>query len=377
MSVLSAASPLDYVGHEPMASEFLSAAAVQIDERLQHDAPSRWRALEEIGHGLINLGQSDRAAKVLLLALEAQAADPARTTNQQLDLLRLLMSAQDAPGSLEASVQTARSIQQLARRADADAGIALDALARAARCLSTHDELVLAEEFLQEVSTLLQQQTDLAPVYLENIERQRGLVWSRFGQLNLASAAFLRALTVIEAQPQDFSPLRRAELNFFLADVQVDLGQTRAARANLDAAWAVYQHEYPADHPETARCLQIEIALALLAGNTPRAQALLVPVRAILAVHRGSLDALRVLHLQSAAVQLALENCPASGELLAKLVATTTPSRRRRVELTRLQAQWQERCALRDASLASVTHFEQGRADHVQRLRNDLGIVDR
>jgi serine/threonine-protein kinase len=344
LSVLSAASPLDYVGREPVASEFLAAAATQIEQRLQHDAAARWRALEEIGHGLINLGRAATAVDVLQLAQTAQAADPGVSTNQQLDLLRLLSSAQGEPLPAADSARTASRIELLARRSDADPGLAADALARAASTLATHAQYPRATALFEQADALLAQHPAVPPALAENIERQRGQLWSRAGNLGQAEIAFVRALQIMQRHPEDFSALRRAEMQQALAELLIDTAQLDAAAEHLRAAASTYAREYPSEHPEQVRHQLLGANLALRSGQLQEARAALVALQGPLTKLSAATDIAHLAGLLRAELALLEGDCAASQLAVQQLQSRADLRQRRRTQLARVEHDMHAQC---------------------------------
>lgn len=345
LGVLSSASPSDYVGREATASEFLVEAARVIHLRLAEQPQLVWRSLSEIGNGLLNLGREAPAETVLLLAAEAVRRDPQARADDELEVLKLLGFAQSRREAGIRAQATATRTASLARQPGTTAGATADALASAANLMSRHGQSTLAGSLLQQLETLLAKQPDIPTAMLERIERQRGLAELREGRADVAIASFSRALAAIDRKPRQFSTLRRAELQFFLADAWLAAGQPAAARNGWSAAAPVFRAEYPQAHPERALLDLIEAQLLLAEGQLAQAQALAVDAASRLqGDESGRPRALRLL----ARLALVQQQCPDAAVTLAQLAGLQAVDNRSRALSNDLERDWQRQCGTGD-----------------------------
>ena len=202
------------------------------------------------------------------LAAAEAAAGPAVSTRRLEALgLRLWTLDEDSPAA-ELEALSSR-IETTVAQPDVAPGPALSALANGAALWSRRGKpergrrlLSGGEAFLADPRTL--------PTQRENYWRQRGWLELRAGELGAAKEGLGRALAEIEADPAAFSPMRRAEAHWLLAECAL-----RAANADDAARWLAlsrptYLAEYPEGHPERAVFHQMEARLAALeAGKAP------------------------------------------------------------------------------------------------------------
>lgn len=275
LGVLSAANPMHYAGRDPAVSEFLLTAAAQIQRDHVNDPALQFRALGEIGHGLINLGKDVAAEHVLDAALAAAARDPSISTESLLGYLKLQVIANNCPdaATLTRVRATAIRIEALAARLP-QASAAADALASVAGALARCGDFVAARR-LFEISTRDLDHSGLPPHAQENILRQKGWAAMRAGDAELATHDLKRARQLVTASPDAFSPMRIAELDLLLAEAASDQRDVAAARASFQRAEAVMLAEFPVQHPERRSLLTIQAALHLTVGAYASALALL------------------------------------------------------------------------------------------------------
>ncbi|MBP9154965.1 MAG: serine/threonine protein kinase [Xanthomonadales bacterium] len=264
LGVLSAANPMHYAGRDPTASEFLVTAAAQIRRDHARDPALVFRALGEIGHGLINLGHADRAEPVLLEALAAADRDPSIGAVERLGYLKLLALSFDGEDRAELPQvhAVADRIDGLAREV-VNAPIAADALASVAAMLSRlGDQARAAELFGRAVAGL--NSSDMPSAMRENIWRQKGWAALRSGDAGTAMRDFVAMRAVIDAAPQAFDLLRVAEADGLLAEAAVDVGDGALALQYLARAEPILLAEFGTTHPER-RVIGLTRIAALLA----------------------------------------------------------------------------------------------------------------
>ncbi|MBI2397665.1 MAG: serine/threonine protein kinase [Xanthomonadales bacterium] len=272
IGVLAAANPMRFAGRDPTASEFLVAAAAQL-RRDHGDEPALlFRALGEIGHGLLNLGRFDAARPVLQEALLAADRAPAIAPRERLGYLKLLALAldTDVPDARAQAADIAARIEQLARLAP-DSGAAADALACIAAVLSRLGATDHAAAlFARAVAAL--GGGDASTSVRENVWRQKGWAALRRGDAEAAARDFERMRTVIAAAPGEFSPLRAAEAELLSCEAALDQGDAAAATAHFARAAAVMFDEYAVAHPERRALLLVAARTHWLAGDLAAAQ---------------------------------------------------------------------------------------------------------
>ena len=267
LGVLSAANPMHYAGRDPTASQFLVTAAAQIRRDHADDPALVFRALGEIGHGLINLGQADRAEPVLREALDAAERDPAIGALERLGYLKLLALSFDGddPATLPRARAAADAIERMAALAGAQP-MGADALASiAARLAQLGDGPRAALLFARAVDGL--DAPGIKATTRENIWRQKGWAALRAGDAQAARKDFAAMRAAIDAAPTSFDPLRVAEADWLLAEAAVEAGDGDAALGHLARAEPVLLAEYGAGHPERRNIGVTRIAAELAAGR--------------------------------------------------------------------------------------------------------------
>ncbi|MCE7930762.1 MAG: hypothetical protein DYH17_05245, partial [Xanthomonadales bacterium PRO6] len=272
LDVIGAASPEDYLGHDPVASEFLVEAARRLRALPNADPLLQWQAQAQIGQGLINLGRPQAAVPVLEAALAAAAALPGEdAVGRELDGLRLLLLAQsDSVGDAELQALAGR-ITELALRADTPPGAALSALAAGASELGRRGRFTEGRSLLERAQTLLDR-AEVNPNQRENYWRQRGWLALRARDLGTARDALGQALAVIDAHPADFSAMRRAEGGWLLAECALQAGDARRARDWLAQVAPQYQQAFPVPHGERLTLALMQARAELLAGDLEAAR---------------------------------------------------------------------------------------------------------
>lgn len=335
LGVLGAAVPRDFQARQVPASEFL----LHVAERLQvaHGGNPELirRALGEIGVGLINLGEGDRAESILLAAIAASERN-GDAVERQLALYKLLVFSQDGEDAIARAESTAQRIGLLAGPASTPAGVAIDALASAAGVMSRHGRFDLADPLFKLADHRRSDAGRLPPEALENFWRQRGWSAWRAYQLDASAQHLGQAAALMHQSPNSFSPLRRAELQQLLAEVETARGNASAASTHLQAATATFESEYPIGHTERAM-FQIDQARVALLENQPREAVgfidrALVTLTANYATHLQ----LRGAHWFAAQAHAAAGECRAAiaGALRADAIAlsTTALPRERQLE---------------------------------------------
>ncbi|TDR43155.1 serine/threonine-protein kinase [Tahibacter aquaticus] len=280
LGVLGAANPQYYAGRDPHASEFLRTAAETLQRERADDPALLQRALSEIGHGLINLGKPHEAEQVLRAAAVQLERDNSATAAGKLGTYKLLAAVQDEPAFRDGLRATAERIAALA--ADVDVAVAVDALGGVAGSLGKLGEFEQASRLFARGDALLAQAGNLRPGAVENYWRQRGWTALRVFELDRARSSLLQALAQIEAAPQAFSAMRRAEAELLLAETLLAQSDAAAAQPHLAAAQVVYYAEFPAGHRERAVFDLQNSYLLLLQGNVAAAQATLAAATQVL-----------------------------------------------------------------------------------------------
>lgn len=271
LGVLSAANPMHYAGRDPTASQFLVTAAAQIRRDHADDPALVFRALGEIGHGLINLGHADRAEPVLREALDAAERDPAISAIERLGYLKLLALSFDGddPAALPRVREAADHIERMADAAGAQPMTA-DALASiAARLAQLGDSPRANPLFARAVDDL--DSLGIRVTTRENIWRQKGWAALRAGDAQAARRDFASMRAAIDEAPASFDPVRVAEADWLLAEAAVDAGDADAALRHLARAEPVMLAEYGEGHPERRNIGVTRIAAELAAGHTDAA----------------------------------------------------------------------------------------------------------
>lgn len=271
LGVLGAANPQYYAGRDPHASEFLRTAADTLLRERADDPALLQRALSEIGHGLINLSKPHEAEVVLRAAAVQLERDTSATAAGKLGTYKLLAAVQDEPRYRDGLRATADRIEALA--AEVDAAVALDAIGGVAGSLGKLGEFERAARLFDRGDELLPQAGSMRPGAVENYLRQRGWTALRAFELDRARMSFTQGLAQIDAAPQAFSPMRRAEAERLLAETLLAQSDAAAAQTHLTAAQTTYYAEYPADHLERAVFDLLKARLLLLQGDTAAAQA--------------------------------------------------------------------------------------------------------
>ncbi|MBK7145949.1 MAG: serine/threonine protein kinase [Xanthomonadales bacterium] len=271
LEVLAAANPMRYAGRDPTASEFLVTAAATIRREHGDNPELVFRALGEIGHGLLNLGQDERARPVLQEALLVADRAPAIRAIERLGYLKLLAMSFDGddPAALPGVRAAADRIEALALQAPR-APASADALASVASMLSRLGERERAAKLFQQAVSALAA-GDLPRSARENIWRQKGWAALRAGDAEGAQRDFTAMRVVIDEAPVEFDPLRIAEAEWLRAEAAIDLGDAEAAFVHLGFAEPVLLAEYGPEHPERRSIALTRIAATLAAQDAASA----------------------------------------------------------------------------------------------------------
>lgn len=341
LDVIGAASPEAYLGRDPKASEFLAEASRRLHGVADGDPLLQWQAQAQIGQGLINLGRPDAAVPVLeaaLLAAGQMRGDGA--VERQLDGLRLLLLAQGDAANGETLRTLGQRVEAMAARADAPAGAALSALAATAGVLGRRGEFADGRRLLDRAAPLVDA-AGVDPTQRENYWRQRGWLALRARDLGEARSSLLAALSVIDADPGAFSPMRRAEGGWLLAEWALQAGDGAEARRWLDAVAAQFEEAFPLPHAERVTLALMQARASLLVADLDAAQARLDQVtRAAEGIPLTPVEQRQwlALRLQYAAAR---GDCTAARRLESELAAapalTLLPSRTH-IETTATQA---------------------------------------
>ncbi len=303
LGVLSAANPMRYAGRDPAASEFLVTAAMRIQRDHGRDPVLVFRALCEVGHGLINLGRSAAAETILTDAMTAASRAPLIDAVARLGCLKLLAIAHegDDPTALRRIHATAAQIEALAITVPT-APIAADALATIAGALARRSKFDEAGRLFA-ISVRQLTQTELPAHTRENILRQKGWSALRAGEPAMAAQDLRAARAVIDANPSAFSTMRVAEANVLLAEAAIDRGDGVDAQAYFALAEPALLAEYQGSHPERRSLLVIKAATRLVADDYATALSLLDQINTIAFVpaDTGERTAMALLRAQALA----------------------------------------------------------------------------
>lgn len=326
LSVVGSANPGRFAGREPPVGEWLIDAAA----RLQHDFGHAPRLLHEalggIGHGLLNLGRGDEAAAVLQGAVAALRQDPRATPSEELGLLKLLVLARGSAAQVRAA---ADRIAVLAARPDADPGLAIDALGSVGGAASRLGDVGVMQAAFGQAQHLLERGVSTTAPQRENFWRQRGWAALRGMDLTEARRAFAQSRLAQDAAPDDFSVLRRAELDLLLAETALAAGDLAAATAALDAARTPMESEYPPGHRERAAFVLQQARLALLRGDDLAALPAALAARDVL---RGQGEGAAAAAEEVAGVALARAGRCSEARAVTTEAASATVTPRRRAE---------------------------------------------
>lgn len=284
LNVLAAASPENYVGREPRASEFLVEAARRLELQSGDDALLIWRSHSQIGVGLMNLGRFAEAETLLRRAVAALERLQPRDLSRELDTLRYLVIAQRGSADVAAVRAVGDRIAATAASEGAPAGAAISALASAASTLSRLGDAGAARPWLALAERLRRANAALPAEALENYWRQRGWVALRSVDLDAASSDLVASLAVIDANSGQFSALRRAEAEWLLAEVALLKGDGADASTHLRQAEPAITAEYPAGHEERAAFALTQARALLSSGEVAQALALIEQAQPQMAV---------------------------------------------------------------------------------------------
>jgi hypothetical protein len=318
LGVLGAANPQYYAGRDPHASEFLRTAAETLQRENADDPALLQRALGEIGHGLINLGKPHEAETVLRAAAIELERDPKATPAGKLGLYKLLAAVQDEPRYREGLRETAARVEGLT--ASAPPAVALDTLGSVAGALSKLGDFDQAATLFARGDALLLQTDDARPGAVENYLRQRGWSALRAFELDRARDSLQQALARIDAAPDAFSAMRRAEAHWLLAETALAQGDADAAERHLAAAAPVYEREYPIGHSERGVLSLAQAQLAVLRGDAEAARVALDAAAAVSLGTRSKRDEVAAKRIEAELFVLR-GNCAAAAAALSE--ATT------------------------------------------------------
>lgn len=355
LDVLGSANPKKFAGRDPPASEFLVAAAQRLQSHYASDTGLNLRALTEIGHGLLNLGQHREAERVLLQALAAADRLPSSNIQERLSVLALLVQSQDAPEAVARLPASVTRIEAMALLPEAPASSLIDALARAAGPLSRYGATDEAERVLDQAEQILQRTPQLDGAVTEHFWRQRGWVNLRSARFSDADRAFALAEAQYLLHPQEFGTLRRAESDFLRAETALELGDTGRARLWIARAQVEFFKEYAADHPERAAFNLLRARWLLAVHQSAAASQLLSELSPVLAAHLEDYAREQAIaSLLIAQAQAELGQCGPSAEARrsaeAFFVARTFVTPRDMAERMRTQMMEQAACSTGTAS---------------------------
>ncbi|AVP96624.1 hypothetical protein C7S18_05145 [Ahniella affigens] len=253
LEVLAAASPQHYAGRDPPASEFLVDAANRIHADPEQDATGAMRALLEIGNGLLNLGRQEPAFTVLEQAWQRAGDEPLISGNQRIDLLKLQALAIDpkSESALERADRIRQRLQQWSPRCR-EPGLVLAAETALGGVYAHLNDRERALELFARAAP--DQLPPSLPAHnAESSLRERGRGLLRLGEARLARESFAAATNVISKSPDSFSGLRTAEAYWWLAEVDMDLGNFDDAKRALAMSTDRVLAEYAAGHMERFR----------------------------------------------------------------------------------------------------------------------------
>ncbi|MGE4070475.1 MAG: serine/threonine-protein kinase [Lysobacterales bacterium] len=353
LEVLGAASPQVYAGHDPPASAFLVEAAERLQQQGDADPELLWLSLNQIGNGLINLGRPNEGRDILQAALSALEKDTSMAVSlrrqRQLDNLRLLVQTLESDTDPKLLQRFSSSIMAVSAKSEVPPAPTLGALAAAAGVAARLNEFELAQRML-DLASRLEPRAELEPEQAESYWRQRGWVALRGRQLDQAQAALDRAMATIDAFPEKFSTMRRAEAQWLLAALALQNDDADSAAHWLELAAPSYAAEYPPNHPELAVFHLMQGYQALLDRKPQAALRWLQPAQIVLSGETAASDDLQAAHFFHAAALAQTGRCPdarAQAEMAERSASPLLPNRRHLIE--RARNWWQVACGAEKA----------------------------
>lgn len=241
IDVIAAVSPDRYRGQEPPAGDVLLAAADALANRSHEQPLLATRGLSELGAGLINLGRTEDAQRVLQRAVDVPGLAP----QQALDAMRLLALVSD---ELTAARALADRIAALAPRAPR--GPASSALGSIAATLARLGDVPRARALLARAELL---SGPMSVEDEENYRRQRAQTLMRTGDLDGAAIAWRDVVGLHRDHADAFSAERQAEAAWMRADLALALGQLDLAQSELERARPTIESAFPDTHEERAK----------------------------------------------------------------------------------------------------------------------------
>ncbi len=345
LDVIGSANSGVYAGRDPLASDLLITAADRLIRDAADDPELLRSALSEIGHGLLNLGRTADAERILQSAVKAMDREGDATPKQALGLLKLLALTQDTPASEVGLRATAARIELMSNDAKAPSGLAIDALASAAGSLSRIGAFEDATRFFAVADELWRRHPEARASERENYLRQRGWAALRAVDFSAAYWAFDESLRVMDSEPGEFASLRRAEAQWLLAEAALGFDPALAV-APMQAARATVLAHYPQENPEHAQWLLLEALAATVAGQYATAAGLLDTAEPILRTAPGAVHAREMIVLLRAWADAEQDRCVAAAATLQPnaLALQATDSARVRYWLGRAQAVYLRDC---------------------------------
>ncbi|MFY8134198.1 MAG: tetratricopeptide repeat protein, partial [Aquimonas sp.] len=252
LDVIGGAVPAEYSGHEPRSVDLLMAAATTLQQRHADDPLLLRQSLGDIGHALLNQGQPQAAVPVLRAALQAHTQETEPAASVRLSLLKLLAFSLDLPSQRDELRAIASEVESLCRDPRVSDSQRIDVLGSVAGALSKQGDVDRAFALLDTASAALDA-TGIASYARENFLRQQGWVYLRAEQFDVAVRVFRQAVELIEAKPDAFVAMRRAEAYALLAQAALGAGDHEAALSAWQQAWPEYQRAFPEGHPERER----------------------------------------------------------------------------------------------------------------------------
>ncbi len=241
IDVIAAVSPDRYRGQEPPAGDVLLAAADALANRRHEQPQLATRGLSELGAGLINLGRTDDAQRVLQRALDVPDLAP----QQALDGMRLLALVTDDAADARNLADRIAAIAPHAAR-----GPASSALGSIAATLARLGDTPRARASLAQAEHL---SGPMSVEDEENYRRQRAQTLTRIGDLDGAALAWSDVVRLHRDRMDAFSAERQAEAAWMRADLALQQGQLDLAQSELERARPTIESVFPDAHEERAK----------------------------------------------------------------------------------------------------------------------------
>jgi eukaryotic-like serine/threonine-protein kinase len=268
LRLLNVAAPQNYRNADPGLAKYLSNSALQLQQDLANEPDFLAQSLSQIGNGLINLDQPAAARNVLLRA-HAAAVRAGFSAEREFAILRLLAYTVEPPVALKDAQNLS---QQIVRKlTDSPCGEGLNALASITNSLSRHQDQTTVAANLALINQLQTRVTQTDPDQ-ENLLRQLGKIALRTAEKTPSAAAqaqdyFTRAAALHARAPDQYSALRVAEGQAFLAQAALAAGEILVAQH----AWQQAQPPFAQSYQRDDLAMQEFVALGRMIAQAQRA----------------------------------------------------------------------------------------------------------